>query len=81
MKKLISSLDHVDPFTKELKVRRNKEFFERVRNTGAYYHHKGWEQDYQKQVFAFPSHIFSYLLKALQIIARRSEVYEASDLY
>ena len=50
MKKLIKSLDHVDNFTKDLIIKRNKEFFHRVQKTEAYYHPEEWELDYQKQV-------------------------------
>jgi hypothetical protein len=53
MKKLIHSLDHVDDFTKNLRLKRNKQFFERVRKTEAYYHPHDWELDYQKQVYIF----------------------------
>lgn len=50
MKKLISSLDSVDSFTKELEKKRNQQFFERVKKTTAYYHHEQWEEDYKRQV-------------------------------
>ena len=44
------SLDHVDDFTKNLRLKRNKQFFERVRKTEAYYHPHDWELDYQKHL-------------------------------
>jgi hypothetical protein len=50
MKRLMSSLDSVDSFTKDLEKKRNKQFFDRVKKTAAYYHHEQWEQEYQRQV-------------------------------
>lgn len=50
MKKLITSLDHVDPFIEKLEKKKMKEFFDRVKNISPYYKHEEWEEDYEKQV-------------------------------
>eukprot|EP00602_Paraphysomonas_sp_CaronLab_P005668 CAMPEP_0185027448 /NCGR_PEP_ID=MMETSP1103-20130426/12512_1 /TAXON_ID=36769 /ORGANISM="Paraphysomonas bandaiensis, Strain Caron Lab Isolate" /LENGTH=481 /DNA_ID=CAMNT_0027561449 /DNA_START=406 /DNA_END=1851 /DNA_ORIENTATION=+ len=50
MKKLITTLNNDDSFNKKLREQRNKQFFERVRKTGAYYHVKEWEEDYKRQL-------------------------------
>lgn len=87
MKKLMHSLDHVDDFTKNLRLKRNKQFFERVRNTEAYYHPQDWELDYQKQVYNYLLiSLINYLINSFinsfifMIIVRRSKVYETSYL-
>lgn len=60
MKKLMSSLDHADPFIEKLERKKMKEFFDRVKNTSPYYKHETWEEDYEKQVI-FYHHFFLFL--------------------
>jgi hypothetical protein len=71
MKKLMSSLDSTDPFTKRLEKKRNHEFFERVRKTDAYYHHEEWEAQYQHQVSQIPL-LMSLSITDLTLLANLS---------
>ena len=50
MQKLISSINQGEKYAKDLERKRNKQFFERVRRTGAYYNAKSWEEDYKRQL-------------------------------
>ena len=46
----MSSINQNEKFTLDIQKKRNKQFFERVRRTGAYYNAKSWEEDYKRQL-------------------------------
>jgi hypothetical protein len=81
MKKLMSSLDSVDPFTKRLEKKRNQEFFERVKKTSAYYHHQEWEEQYQHQVSRSDTSETDLSLSLLTSVASWTKVHEASKVH
>ena len=67
MKKLINSLDHVDPFIAKLEKKKMKEFFDRVKNISPYYKHEEWEGDYERQVLFPLSNSSSFLPPLLHL--------------
>jgi spore coat polysaccharide biosynthesis protein SpsF (cytidylyltransferase family) len=64
MKKLVCGLKSVEKLALKSSEKRNKEFFERIHNTEAYYNPKEWEEEYKRQVssqiFNNIIHLFDY---------------------
>ena len=83
MKKLINSLDHVDPFIAKLEKKKMKEFFDRVKNISPYYKHEEWEGDYERQVL-FPLSLIPllfFLLFFISLILFCHPIHSNSNLF
>lgn len=71
MKKLFVRVNASEKYEREREAKKRAETFERIQSTGAYYNHKIWEEDYQRQVYCVDIllHLFVHLAQCSLVCA------------